>query len=57
MCFHFITIQVKEFKIMYDTSKQRSRGFGFVTFEQEESANRVLSEHYIQLKGKQVYLK
>jgi hypothetical protein len=29
-------------------------GFGFITFELEESANQVLQEHYIQFNGKQV---
>ena len=47
---------VKEFKMMYDENKQRPRGFGFITFEQEESANQVLQEHYIQFNGKQVSL-
>ena len=29
-------------------------GFGFITFDSEESANQVLQEHYIQFNGKQV---
>ena len=48
---------VKEFKMMYDESKQRPRGFGFITFESEESANQVLKEHYIQFNGKQIEVK
>jgi len=48
---------VKEFKMMYDENKQRPRGFGFITFEQEESANQVLQEHYIQFNGKQIEVK
>ncbi|CAF0706446.1 unnamed protein product [Brachionus calyciflorus] len=48
---------VKEFKMMYDETKQRPRGFGFITFEQEESANQVLKEHYIQFNGKQIEIK
>ena len=32
-------------------------GFGFITFELEESANQVLQEHYIQFNGKQVHIK
>ena len=32
-------------------------GFGFITFELEESANQVLQEHYIQFNGKQVQKK
>jgi hypothetical protein len=49
--------QVKEFKMMYDENKQRPRGFGFITFESEESANQVLQEHYIQFNGKQIEVK
>lgn len=48
---------VKEFKMMYDENKQRPRGFGFITFESEESANQVLQEHYIQFNGKQIEVK
>ena len=40
--------------MMYDENKQRPRGFGFITFELEDSANQVLQEHYIQFNGKQV---
>jgi len=48
---------VKEFKMMYDENKQRPRGFGFITFDTEESANQVLQEHYIQFSGKQIEVK
>lgn len=48
---------VKEFKMMYDENKQRPRGFGFITFDAEESANQVLKEHYIQFNGKQIEVK
>lgn len=48
---------VKEFKMMYDENKQRPRGFGFITFDAEESANQVLQEHYIQFNGKQIEVK
>jgi RNA recognition motif-containing protein len=37
--------------------KKINKGFGFITFELEESANQVLQEHYIQFNGKQVLLK
>ena len=33
---------------------ENETGFGFITFELEESANQVLQEHYIQFNGKQV---
>jgi RNA-binding protein Musashi len=49
--------QVKEFKMMYDENKQRPRGFGFITFELEESSNQGLQEHYIQFNGKQIEVK
>ena len=48
---------VMEFKMMYDETKQKPRGFGFVTFEQEESAVQVLKQHYFQFNGKQVKIK
>jgi hypothetical protein len=37
-------------------NKKNILGFGFITFELEESANQVLLEHYISFKGKQVFL-
>jgi len=43
--------------IMYDQQKQRSRGFGFLTFESEESVDRVVREHYVHINGKQVECK
>lgn len=48
---------VKEFKMMYDENKKRPRGFGFITFELEESANQVLQEHFIAFNGKQIEVK
>ena len=47
---------VIEFKMMYDESKQKPRGFGFITFELEESAIQVLKQQYFQFNGKQVNL-
>jgi len=43
--------------IMYDQQKQRSRGFGFLTFESEDSVELVVNEHFIQINGKQVEVK
>lgn len=39
---------------MYDQEKKKSRGFGFLSFEDESSVERVTNEHYINLNGKQV---
>lgn len=45
---------VKEFKMKYDENKQRPRGFGFITFETEQSADQALQDHFILLNDKQV---
>lgn len=46
---------VVEHQIMVDHSTGRSRGFGFVTFESEDSVERVISEGRMRdLGGKQV---
>lgn len=49
--------KVMEVVIMYDQEKKKSRGFGFLSFEDEASVERVTTEHYIQLNGKQVEIK
>lgn len=46
-----------EVVIMYDQEKKKSRGFGFLSFEDDASVERVTSEHYINLNGKQVEIK
>uniref|UniRef100_A0A453NS73 RRM domain-containing protein n=4 Tax=Poaceae TaxID=4479 RepID=A0A453NS73_AEGTS len=49
---------VVEHQIMVDHSTGRSRGFGFVTFESEDSVERVISEGRMRdLGGKQVEIK
>ncbi|KAI0215326.1 Heterogeneous nuclear ribonucleoprotein 27C [Lamellibrachia satsuma] len=45
---------VADVVIMYDQQKHRSRGFGFLTFENEEDVERVCSDHFVQINGKQV---
>lgn len=55
---HFIKYgNVTEVVIMYDQQKQKSRGFGFLTFDTEDSVDLVVKEHYIQINGKQVEVK
>lgn len=49
--------KVMEVVIMYDQEKKKSRGFGFLSFEDEASVERVTAEHYINLNGKQVEIK
>lgn len=49
--------KVMEVVIMYDQEKKKSRGFGFLSFEDEQSVERVTTEHYITLNGKQVEIK
>ena len=46
-----------EVVIMYDQEKKKSRGFGFLSFEDDQSVERVCSEHYVTLNGKQVEIK
>lgn len=49
--------KVMEVVIMYDQEKKKSRGFGFLSFEDEESVDRCVAEHFINLNGKQVEIK
>ncbi|XP_013149164.1 PREDICTED: heterogeneous nuclear ribonucleoprotein 27C isoform X1 [Papilio polytes] len=49
--------KVMEVVIMYDQEKKKSRGFGFLSFEDEVSVERVTQEHFINLNGKQVEIK
>lgn len=49
--------KVMEVVIMYDQEKKKSRGFGFLSFEDDASVDRVTGEHYINLNGKQVEIK
>lgn len=49
--------KVTEVVIMYDQEKKKSRGFGFLSFEDEGSVDCVTNERYINLNGKQVEIK
>ncbi|CAH1183827.1 unnamed protein product [Phaedon cochleariae] len=49
--------KVMEVVIMYDQEKKKSRGFGFLSFEDDEAVDRCVSEHFVNLNGKQVEIK
>lgn len=43
--------------VMYDQNTQRPRGFGFISFDEEEAVDRVLHKTFHDLQGKQVEVK
>lgn len=43
--------------VMYDHNTQRSRGFGFITYDSEEAVNKVLLNSFHDLNGKKVEVK
>ncbi len=45
---------VKEIEIAYDRVRKRPRGFGFLSFENDASVDRVINQNYVTLNGKQV---
>ncbi|GAB2265899.1 hypothetical protein Dimus_000930 [Dionaea muscipula] len=48
---------VTDVVIMYDQNTQRPRGFGFITFDNEDAVERVLHKTFHDLSGKQVEVK
>ncbi|KAH9493773.1 DAZ-associated protein 1 [Dermatophagoides farinae] len=48
---------VTEAIIMFDQEKKKSRGFGFLSFDNEESIYKVVAEHFVTINGKQVEVK
>ena len=44
--------EIEEVMLMYDKNTQRLRGFAFVKFTKEESADDACREHYHEIKGK-----
>ncbi|KAK7868066.1 hypothetical protein R5R35_005535 [Gryllus longicercus] len=49
--------KVMEVVIMYDQEKKKSRGFGFLSFEDDDAVERCVAEHFVNLNGKQVEIK
>lgn len=49
--------RVADVMIMFDQEKKKSRGFGFLSFEAEESVDKAVQEHFININGKQVEVK
>ncbi|KAG8184875.1 hypothetical protein JTE90_016986 [Oedothorax gibbosus] len=48
---------VVEVVLMYDQEKKKSRGFGFLSFESEESVKQVCAEHFVKINGKKIEVK
>lgn len=42
---------------MYDQEKKKSRGFGFLSFENDTAVDRATADHFVNLNGKQVEIK
>ncbi|RUS84156.1 hypothetical protein EGW08_008084 [Elysia chlorotica] len=49
--------QVTDVVIMYDQEKQRPRGFGFLTFDNEEAVELAVKEHFVDFNGKKIECK
>lgn len=49
--------EVVEVVIMYDQEKKKSRGFGFLSFGDENACGRAVQEHYVNIQNKQVEIK
>ena len=52
---HFGTIT--DLVVMYDSSTQRPRGFGFVVYDSEDVVDRIVERRFHQLNGKAVEVK
>ncbi|XP_035221969.1 heterogeneous nuclear ribonucleoprotein 27C-like isoform X1 [Stegodyphus dumicola] len=48
---------VVEVVLMYDQEKKKSRGFGFLSFETEDSVKQVCAEHFVKINGKKIECK
>jgi len=49
--------EVMEVVIMYDQEKKKARGFGFLSFTNEDAVDRAVVEHYVNIQNKQVEIK
>ncbi|CAB4056074.1 MSI [Lepeophtheirus salmonis] len=49
--------EVCEVIIMYDQEKKKSRGFGFLSFSDDQAVNRACAEHFVNIQNKQVEIK
>ena len=48
--------EVCEVVIMYDQEKKKSRGFGFLSFADELSCANAVSDHYVTIQNKKVFV-
>jgi RNA-binding protein Musashi len=46
-----------EVVIMYDQEKKKSRGFGFLSFAEEEACCKAVADHFVTIQNKQVEIK
>jgi RNA recognition motif-containing protein len=51
---YFLTGKVEEAVMLMDQQTKRHRGFGFVTFEHEDTVDRVCEIHFHTIKNKKV---
>ncbi|KAG8184874.1 hypothetical protein JTE90_016985, partial [Oedothorax gibbosus] len=48
---------VTEVILMYDQEKKKPRGFGFLSFEKEDSVKQVCAEHFVKINGRKIECK
>lgn len=49
-----LTVAIHQVLVMRDPHNHQSRGFGFITFQRDESAKQVLQNRYHDMMGKRV---